>query len=312
MAAQTSPDHDPLMHAFDTGFEQARREGETSKSERRLALAEATEKRKAGAGRRKGAQQRAKIKRETAGRQAAADIRTRERQQAGQIKLQQFMQMGEAKAKQKATARAAPSKGNFLTRRVSWGGSQLRPPAEGNLTRRVGGVNVGVPSSSGSVTATKATFQKATSARLILLSMGVAGVAIIVNSKGYPAYTAQGPNGAVKVPGTLHAFAGLTIAGTIALVVNEVSPDLGIVFAVGMVFIALADVKVFLTLGEAIFGKGKPIAAKPPSTGGASNIPNVSPNTPSPQGGQWLPSGNPGVQPGGQGPIEVPYGSPSG
>jgi hypothetical protein len=194
---------------------------------------------------------------------------------------------------------------SFLNRRVGWNGSQLRAPQR-------------APSFTATAPSTGARFNKGTSARLIILAMGVAGVSIIFAGRNFKPYESKVGNKTVKVPGTLHAFAGLTIAGTIALIVNEVSAELGIVFAVGLGFLALTDAQAFAAWGSKVFGGGVPSSGTSKggqSTGGATNFP-VSPHA-LPQGGIWEPPGGvgsnaPGATGPGQGPVEVPPGSPSG
>lgn len=178
----------------------------------------------------------------------------------------------------------------FLNQRVTWNGSQLQAPTSAPSPTLSSGSGFG------------ATFNKATSARLILLAIGVGGVVIIVSSKNYPAYTS--PQNGVTVPGTLHAFAGLTIAGTIALAVNEVLPDVGVVFAVGLVFLALNDAfgtkqhpGPLTTLGTAIFGKGTPSSSKSPFPSNPNYNPNPKYPMPPPQ------ASLPGSSPGGYGSL---------
>lgn len=144
-------------------------------------------------------------------------------------------------------------------KRVSWGGSQLQAP------RRA--PTFSTPSSN-------TRFNKGTSARLIILAMGVAGFSIIFQGRNYKA-----PKGS-KVPGSLHAFAGLTIAGTIALIVNELSPDLGMAFAVGLLFLAGKDIfgdpnqpGAFAQWGALVFNPNAVTPAGQNTTGGSTPFP---------------------------------------
>lgn len=228
---------------------------------------------------------------------------------AAQAYQQALTNIGTAVA-QTPTPAAEPTTGTTKTR-----------PGPGWLDQRVSlgqsGRQLGAPTSAPSfgtsaAPATLTNYSKTTSTRLIVVALGVGGAAIIISGKRFPSYTSSVNGKDVKVPGTLHAFAGLLIAGSVALVVNEVAPDLGMALAVGLIFIALGDAQVFVSLGDRIFGKNRPNpapapAAKSPGNVGTGKGVPVLPSPPS-GGGIWSPPQGPG----GSQPIEVPYGSPSG
>jgi hypothetical protein len=171
--------------------------------------------------------------------------------QAYQQALQNLNQVNQTVPVPSTTTPAQPKTKQgpgFLNQRVSLGRS---------------GYAVGAPSEApsfggGEAPATLTRYSKGTSTRLIIVALGVGGAAIIIGGNRFPAYTSNVNGKNVKVPGTLHAFAGLLIAGTIALIVNEVAPDLGMALAIGLIFIAIGDAKVFVNLGDRIFGKNTP------------------------------------------------------
>lgn len=151
--------------------------------------------------------------------------------------------------------------GGFFDKRITWGGSQLQAPKT-------------APTFGGSTASPR--FNKGTSARLIILAMGVAGGAILIsgrNIKPYDSGVKDSQGKPITVPGNLHSFAGVVIAGTIALIVNEVSADLGMLFAVSMGFIALADVKAYTAIGNAIFGGGGTGSPGKQYIGGGTSLP---------------------------------------
>lgn len=181
------------------------------------------------------------------------------------------------------------------------------------------GVSAGAPTSAPTVgtgrtgvgTVSGVHFDRVTSSRLIILSMGVSGVAVIIAGQGIAATTEQVGNHTVKVPGNMRAFAGIIIFGTVALIINEFSPDLGALFALMSVLLAFADAQLFTTLGNVVTGTKAP--AHPPATSGQQTPAFTSPTIPvrpgpPAGGGIWYPPSGPG----GNAPKEVPYGSPSG
>jgi len=101
-------------------------------------------------------------------------------------------------------------------------------------------------------------FDKQTSARLIVVAMGVSGAAIII--KGGNATVVE--SGGVKVPGNLRAFTAVIVLGTVSLVLNEVSPSIGTLAAIAMLFVAATRVNAFDTLGK-WFAPPKGAAATP-------------------------------------------------
>lgn len=128
------------------------------------------------------------------------------------------------------------------------------------------------------------------SSRIIILAMGVAGAAIIIGGQSIPSYQV----GNTKVPGNMRAFAGVVIAGTVALVLNEISPTVGMMFGVSLIFVAVADVKAFTSLGNAIFG---PATHSPNPSGNAPLLPPGTLLPPTTPGGPRLPV-NPSAPPG--------------
>jgi hypothetical protein len=92
---------------------------------------------------------------------------------------------------------------------------------------------------------------KTTSARFIILGLGVGGATIMLTGHAQATTTADGK----QVPGNLRAFAGLLVAGSVALIANEVSPTLGLMFGVSLFFVALGDGKILLRISDALFGK---------------------------------------------------------
>ena len=125
---------------------------------------------------------------------------------------------------------------------------------------------------------------KATSAHLIMISMGVSAVAVVVNGRGIPAAYV----GNTRVPGNMRGYAAVIVLGTLSLVVNELSSDLGMLAAVGMVFVALADTTLFTRIGNLFGGIG------------VGGIPPTSPTPTGPTTGPMTPSSpGPGAQPGG-------------
>lgn len=140
--------------------------------------------------------------------------------------------------------------------------TMVDPPWESPKTRRE---FVSTPTtSSGRPGGTYA--DRTTVSRLIILAVGINSVVILWHSatdKG--AATPQQvflPDGSsLKIPRNLRAFAGTIIAGTLALFVNEVNADLGLLMAVGLVFIAFADVKFYDAIGGALMTGTSPTNA---------------------------------------------------
>ena len=129
-------------------------------------------------------------------------------------------------------------------------------------------------------------------------------------SNGQPSVMQLQDGRQIRVPSNLRSLGGVMLAGTVCLVLVQLNTPLGVVFGV----LLLLDSGFGTAVGnfsDSFFGLGKAntqVVPKSSGTGGASNFPSTPPRG----GGISLPGGNPGVQRGGQGPIEVPYGSPSG
>jgi hypothetical protein len=147
-------------------------------------------------------------------------------------------------------------------------------------------------------------------AKFIIFATALGAIGAVANDLSRHTQATTLSNG-VKVPAHLRALGGAFIAGTIALILNEVYPAAGAVMGAGIVgIIVIPNWTPLLGKIGGVFD-AKTVGPKAPATGGSSNLPKSLP----PQGGVWLPGGNPGPQRGaspGTGPIEVPYGSPSG
>lgn len=135
-----------------------------------------------------------------------------------------------------------------------------------DLTGQKGtGYGIRFPTSGASTTFAGGADRKQSS-RIIILAMGVAGAATILTP------TSAYQVGNTKVPGNMRAFAGVIVAGTVALVINEISPSIGMLFGVSLIFIAIADAKVFTNFGNAIFGNASRVGTPAPqNTGGFSD-----------------------------------------
>lgn len=151
----------------------------------------------------------------------------------------------------------------------------------------------GSPSLGGMSTTLGSGYDRKQSSRIIILAVGVGAAAIIIGGSKIPAYAVHAKDSSGKdvtalVPGNMRAFAGIVVAGTVALIINELSPDLGMLFAVSLIFIAIADVKVFTSFGDALFGKGThaPTPSQPALPKGQPAQP-VPPSQRGSGGGSW-------------------------
>ena len=130
---------------------------------------------------------------------------------------------------------------------------------------------------------------RATSARIIIVVVGVSAVGPVAYSAMHKAptksYTKVG-NEVIAVPTHLRALGGVFIAGTVALVVNEVSPPLGLALALILgldVVLTTFTGKggLFNALGGGLFGATTGTASSDGAVNAPVNIPHQTPpNTP--------------------------------
>lgn len=119
------------------------------------------------------------------------------------------------------------------------------------------------------------TFDRQSSARIIIVATALAGIGAVardvINGPVVPSSTITTVGGdKIKAPAHLHSLAGVLIAGTVALIVNEFSPQIGMALGVLLVF----DVGVGLVgKGGLVDRLGKGVAA-----GGTAGTPAPTPN----------------------------------
>lgn len=120
------------------------------------------------------------------------------------------------------------------------------------------------------------TWDRQTSARIIVVAVAIAGIGAVTRDviSGPAAPTSQITTvggTTIKAPAHLHSLAGVLIVGTLALVVNEFSPQIGLALGVLLVF----DVGVGIAGKGGLFdrlGKGV-VAGGTPARTGSQNVP---------------------------------------
>lgn len=193
----------------------------------------------------------------------------------------------------KSETAPTPSPVNWLDYRVSVPSSVAEPVSEPDTSARSArGYGLSAPTSA-------PTFSRSTSARIILLAGAVNAVAVAIRNSGKQPVKATVGSHTVTIPASLRSYAGTVILVTVALIVNEVSPDIGMLMAVGIAIMAFLNTDVMHMLGGAL-APGTPSKTVP--TGPSSNVSGGSPGPgPSPsQGGLGAGSG-PGIGFGGGG-----------
>jgi hypothetical protein len=123
---------------------------------------------------------------------------------------------------------------------------------------------------------------RATGARLIVVIVGVSAVGVIAYDAMHKAPGKEQVtvgNATVLVPQHLRSIAGVFVAGTVALIVNEVSPMFGVALALILgIDVALHAFTgtggIFTALGTNLFGKTtSPVGSPPPGQPGYSGPP---------------------------------------
>jgi hypothetical protein len=233
-------------------------------------------------------QERAKTRRAkmaSEGRQARTDAereaaRQRHQRETQRIKLREREQ---GTREQRAKARAQANRNALLVSR-----GRSRPLSTGTTSSEGAAL---IPSGP----------NKSTSSKVILGAMVLSMIVIAYrNAKGgtTPATTIPMKGGApLKVPTHLRQFAGVLLMGTIALVVNEIDPGLGMAFGI-LILVDTGVEGLANSLSTNLFGGGAPAAApvqrspialgpKGPS-GYQQTLPGFNPN---PSGGAAGPGG---------------------
>lgn len=194
-------------------------------------------------------------------------------------------------------------------------GRAQRPTKRPGKGPRVDAPPAAAPASSGGggLPSFGAAIPRQTSSRIILVSIVLAGIGtiardVIHGSPASPATIKTPDGGTVTTPTHLHSLAGVAIAGTIALVVNEFSPQAGMALGV----LLLVDVSIGL-LGPQRDSSGKVtpglidslaggiIRSGPPGSATPINNPNFAPGGGTP-GSSSSSRGGPGsaIAPGGK------------
>lgn len=270
-ASKKSADYDPIEEALDIGYGVGR-------SEERKRRTEHVERARRG-GQRKGRAEANKIldteRRERAQRADAVRARSRRVQEERTASARRgAYRAGQAdirRAQADAARQARPSSSSGTAAPAP----QLRAP---NFNLPGGSLGNGP--------------DRTTTARIILVATAISAIGVVTRDTitgGVPSKTTvKVGNETVTVPTHLRSLGGVFIMGTIALVVNEVNPGIGLTLGV----VLLLDVGVstltgrgglFNSIGNGLFAKTVPGAA------GSSTIP-PGPHT----GNDWYAPGNPG------------------
>jgi hypothetical protein len=139
-------------------------------------------------------------------------------------------------------------------------------------------------------------FDRKQVSRIIFIAAGVDAIAIVIRDRNLKPVSTQVSNQhVITIPASMRAYAAVIVMTVVALIVNEISPTIGVVFAAVMVLMALANTDIFLFLG-AIVTPGVPAPAKP---GSGAHVPGTIT-----QPGTYLPAGG-----GGKGFYTGPSGS---
>lgn len=264
---RTSPDYDPIIEALDIGVS----EGRAAERKRQTPRIEAARRGGQRTGR---AHANRTIEQDRRARAAKADaqrqVRRRRREEELASARRGAFTAGSAKAKRDAASQVAPSRRSSAPRRSSGGGSTLQAPSFSLVGGGGGGLDRG------------------TSARIIIVVVGVSAIGSVAYSAMHAtptkAYTKVGAE-TIAVPTHLRALGGVFVAGTVALIVNEVSPPLGLALALILgidVVLTTSTGKggLFGALGGGLFGKATGgIGAPAVPQGAVTQVPQqVAPN----------------------------------
>jgi hypothetical protein len=262
---KSSPDYDPITEALDIGFGL----GRDKERERQAPKLEAARR----GGRRTGqATANKTIERERRERAAKADAQREARRRRREEELASARRgaftSGQAKAKRDAEQEASTRQRRSSTpRRSSGSGSTLSAPSFSLVGDGGGGLD------------------RATSARIIIVVIGVSAVGSVAYSAMHKApaksYTKVG-NETIAVPTHLRALGGVFIAGTVALVVNEVSPPLGLALALILgIDVVLTTFTgkggLFNALGGGLFGATTGAAGSSGAVNAPTDVPHQTP-----------------------------------
>lgn len=291
-ASKSKPDYDPIEEALDIGYSEGRK-SERGKRTEHVERARRGGARHGGAAAKRQAEsdraRRAKKTREANARmRASRALREQESTAAarrGAYRSGQAAQKRAADDARREAKRLSPSGG----RAASTAARRPRPtPAR-----------LSAPSTTATgsepILPTMTQVDKVTSSRIILVAVVIGAVGTVAHD----AITGAAPtktqvttrNGVqVAVPNHLRSLGGVFIMGTVAFIVNEFDPGIGLLLGVGILLdVGVATLTgkdgVFTRLGNGLFGGAKGFPVQPKGTPSSSPSSGLKPGSPGAKAG---------------------------
>lgn len=264
MPKKTSPDYDPIEDALSQGHQSGREEERRTRS-RHVESARRGGERSGGA---------------TVRRSAEAD-RKRRAEKARDANAKSRANRAARHEEDIASARrGAYRSGAADAKKLSQTSGQAKNRAGTATGSGSTGSGLSAPNLNLSGGQFAGTIDRTTSARIIILATALSAIVVVVRDAqgAAPGKTtvSTGAGQTVTVPTHLRSLGGVFIAGTVALVVNEVNPEIGLLMGLGLGFVTLGSTDVFSRIGGGFFGKTTTLQ---PGPGGAGTVPPPDPNT---------------------------------
>lgn len=280
-ASKKKPDYDPIEEALDIGYSEGRKEERARRGQH-------VERARRGGARHGGAavnRQAEEDRKRRAKKTRDANARMRGQRALREEERTAAARRGAYRSGQAAQKKAAADAARE-SKRLSSSVGRGKSAGLGRSPQRQ--VRLSAPSTnpggSSPVLPTMTSVDKATSSRIILIAvvLGAAGtVAHDAITGGVPQKTQVTTRNGVKVavPNHLRSLGGVFIMGTVAFVVNEFDPGIGLLLGVGILLdVGVATLAgkdgVFTRLGNGLFGgaKGYPVQPKSPTSASGSGL----------------------------------------
>lgn len=282
--SRKSADYDPIEEALDVGFGVGREhERERSKERERAAgksgrrKAQATERKRQAAER---SERHAKRQAQDRSRKAAREVEVA-RARRGAFAAGQASRRPAAREEELAAARRGAYRSAMADAKREAAALGSKPRTGAGVTGSGASSGFSAPTFRPGITTTSGRLDKTTTSRIIVVCIGLsfAGVIYRDTMRTPPGKTAVTLDNGEKlvVPTHLRSFAGVFIAGTICLVINEFSPELALVLALAFLF----DVGASALGGKTglLEGLGKGLTARGGSVAQPYTKPKVQPST---------------------------------